>query len=422
LKAKTPRHPAHKASHGSVLFVTLTIIGVVGVALISYLSLLQNRAQLASRSQSWNLAMPVAEAGVEEAMAHLNYTQGSNLASSGWILTASNVYWKQVNLEPDYAYYVATISKSPTAPVIESKGFVRAAGTSHYISRTVRVNSTLPPWYPGAVLSKTTIDGNGDKTVINSYDSRSILKSTDGKYDPLKKGDKADVFLATSGTDFSLGNTSISGHAYTGSGVTVTTGPNGAIGDLPWISDQSGIKPGWWINGADISVPDVVAPFSVGTSPASNVVVGGVTYDYVLSDANYLMASLDRKCAVVGKATLYVTGDIDSSVLTIQSNAALKIYCAGPRATFSTVDNKASAVALQYFGLPSNTSLTLGASWVGGVYAPSADFEIAGNDHLSGALVVKSIRMRGNSEFHFDEALAASKAPTNFVITSWSEL
>jgi hypothetical protein len=30
--------------------------------------------------------------------------------------------------------------------------------------------------------------------------------------------------------------------------------------------------------------------------------------------------------------------------------------------------------------------------------------------------------MRGNAEFHFDEALAANNAATNFVITSWTEL
>jgi hypothetical protein len=56
------------------------------------------------------------------------------------------------------------------------------------------------------------------------------------------------------------------------------------------------------------------------------------------------------------------------------------------------------------------------------VYAPSADFEIAGSEQLSGALVVKSIRMRGNAEFHFDEALSATNAATNFVIVTWTEL
>jgi hypothetical protein len=422
LKTKnTPQ--THKTSRGNVLFVTVVIIGVVGVALVSYLGLLQTRAQLASRSQSWNLAIPVAEAGVEEAMAHLNYANGTKLAANGWVLTSSNVYWKQVSLDPDYAYYVATISTNPVTPVIESKGFVRAAGTSQYISRTVRVTATLPPWFPSAVLSRTTVDCNGDKTVIDSYDSRSDLKSTNGKYDPLKRGDNADVLLGASGTDFSLANCNIWGHACTASGVTVTVGPNGVIGDILWNSTQTGgVKPGWWINSSNISVPDVVAPFSAGASPDSNAVVGGVTYDYVLSDANYLMKNLDRKCAVIGKATLFVTGNIDSSLLTIQPNASLKIYCAGPSATFNIVNNNATAVALQYFGLPTNTEITLGASWVGGVYAPSADFVIAGADQLSGAMVAKSIRMRGNAGFHYDEALTATNPPAIFFIASWNEL
>jgi Tfp pilus assembly protein PilX len=415
-------HSTRKANRGNVLFVTLVIIGVVGVALASYLSLVQNRAQLSSRSQSWNLAMPVAEAGVEEAMAHLNYTKSKNLGSNGWTLTGSNVYWKQVSLDVNNAYYEATISTNPTAPVIESKGFVRAAGTSQYISRTVKVTATLPPQFFGAVLSKTTVDCNGNKTAINSYDSRSNLKSTNGKYDSAKKGDKADVLLASSGTDFSLGNCNIWGHAYTASGITVTTGPNGAIGDALWNTTQSGIKPGWWSNTADISVPDVFAPFTSGTSPASNVVVGGVTYDYAISNGNYMISTLDKKCVVTGNAILYVTSNINSSVLMIQSNAAVKIYCGGTSATFNTVNNYATAVALQYFGLPANTSVSLSASWMGGVYAPNADFNITGNDEMSGALVVKSVRMRGNSEFHYDEALSAANVATNFFITSWDEL
>src|SRR2546425_2990563 len=77
MKLKTT-HSTRAANRGKILFATLVLIGVVGLALASYLSLMQNRAQLASRSQSWNQAMPIAEAGVEEAMAHLNQNQGKN--------------------------------------------------------------------------------------------------------------------------------------------------------------------------------------------------------------------------------------------------------------------------------------------------------------------------------------------------------
>jgi len=37
---------------------------------------------------------------------------------------------------------------------------------------------------------------------------------------------------------------------------------------------------------------------------------------------------------------------------------------------------------------------------------------ITGNNEISGALVAKTIRMRGNSEFHYDQALSFIAAPS----------
>jgi hypothetical protein len=133
------------------------------------------------------------------------------------------------------------------------------------------------------------------------------------------------------------------------------------------------------------------------------------------------MATLDKKCVVTGTAQLYVTGNISSSVLTIQSNATVQIYCGGTSATFNTINNNATAAALEYFGLPTNTSINLGGSWVGGVYAPEADFSIAGNSELAGAIVAKSITMKGTTAFHYDEAVKSTNGPIRLFVTSWNE-
>jgi len=53
---------------------------------------------------------------------------------------------------------------------------------------------------------------------------------------------------------------------------------------------------------------------------------------------------------------------------------------------------------------------------------PAADFSIAGNTQIAGAIVAKGVRMRGTSQFHFDQALGGTNAPGGFVITSWNEL
>src|SRR5206468_36746 len=77
------------AEHGNVLLVGLFTAMVVGLALVSYLSLTSNHQLATSRSQAWNAAMPLVEAGIEEALAHLNADKGS-LGCCGWSLSGTN--------------------------------------------------------------------------------------------------------------------------------------------------------------------------------------------------------------------------------------------------------------------------------------------------------------------------------------------
>ncbi len=75
---------------GNTLLVTIVVTGIIGFVLLAYMSLVQYQNGANMRSQGWNAAMPVVEAGVEEALAHLNsraLTNG-NLACDGWTLSA----------------------------------------------------------------------------------------------------------------------------------------------------------------------------------------------------------------------------------------------------------------------------------------------------------------------------------------------
>lgn len=397
--------------------IGLVTIFLAAIALMTYLKLTTNQVHMTYRSQTWNSAMAVAEAGLEEALTHCVYNS-SNLASQGWALSTGN--YQKSNTLFGGAYFVATISTNVPYDII-STGYYPMPGTASYVTRKVKVSTKTMPVFFGALVSKSSVDLNGNKTRVDSYDSRSSAKSTNGKYDIAKAGDKADVVLASIGNLFDLGNGNIWGRAITPPTVTVTTGPNGAVGTAAWNTSSSGIQPGYWIKTANISVPDVTAPFLAATPPATGI-VAGVAYDYVLNNGNYMMGTLDKKCAVVGDAILYVTGTINSSVLTIQSNATVKIYCGGATATFNTINNNATAAALQYFGLPANTTFNYGGNWVGGIYTPNADFNITGNNEISGAIVAKSIRMRGNSKFHYDQSLGGTNAPGGFIITSWNEM
>ena len=68
----TIRHGKHHGADGGVLLVTLLICVILGTLIGSYLSLIQNQHLSVARAQAWNSALVVAEAGIEEAMAHLN--------------------------------------------------------------------------------------------------------------------------------------------------------------------------------------------------------------------------------------------------------------------------------------------------------------------------------------------------------------
>ena len=58
---------------GSVLMTVLVISGVVGLTLVAYLSLVGFQNNSVIRSHTWNDAMPVAEAGIEEALSQLQH-------------------------------------------------------------------------------------------------------------------------------------------------------------------------------------------------------------------------------------------------------------------------------------------------------------------------------------------------------------
>ena len=61
-----------KDEQGGTLLVSLLICLILGILLGSYLSLVQNQHLSVTRAEAWNYALIVAEAGIEDALAHLN--------------------------------------------------------------------------------------------------------------------------------------------------------------------------------------------------------------------------------------------------------------------------------------------------------------------------------------------------------------
>jgi len=414
-----------KTLGGHTLAVTLCVALILGVALVCYLQLTTSQVQITGRSQAWNTCIPILEAGIEEALTHCKNDYLTNMVSNGWVQAASG-FNKTRSLGGD-DYYEVNISL--TAPYeIVSKGYCRLPGSDQFISRTVKVITKNLDGFAGALVARNTIDMNGNNVKTDSYDSRDINKSTNGRYDPAKAGDQGDVTCLAGLVDAAnIGNANVWGHVLTGFGGNVRTGPNGAVGSVAWQqAGNSGVQPGWAVSDINIAFGDVQPPF-VSAPAAGAGAVNGNAYDYVLGTGNYLLPGIQGKAYVTGDAVLYVTGDISfgsSDSIELAPGATLKLYAAGANTTINSVVNPNSdAKSFAYFGLPSNTSITISgnAQFTGTVYAPSADVKMNGGIEFFGSIVASSAVLTGTSQFHYDESLGNSP-PRKLTIVSWTEL
>ena len=170
----------------------------------------------------------------------------------------------------------------------------------------------------------------------------------------------------------------------------------------------------------------------------SSFTVGGTNYAYVIGAGNNQLTSVSmsgqQKAIVTGNAVLYVTGNISfsgQSFLYIAPGATLKLYVAGASASLSgqgVANANANATNFFYYGLPSNTSLSLSgnSAFTGVIYAPQADFSMSGGGNntydLVGAAIANTITMSGHFNFHYDENLSRLNLGRDYVVTSWDEL
>lgn len=428
-----------KREQGNTLMLTLITTITVGTVLASYLGLISSRYKVTQRSEFWNGAVPVLEAGIEEALTHLQ-DDLNNPAANGWTLgtiSGQQVYSKRRTFS-DGSYFVVDIyNASPAAsntPNIYSTGFVPAPfNSSTYISRTAKVAGTNQPMFYFAFAAIDTIQMNGNGVAADSFNSSNPALSTNGQYDPTKTSTNGNVASVYGPVDF--GNHSISGNLYLGPSATSSVGSSQVSGNIN--SDFN------------VSFPDVVLPTTTWL-PMSTTMLGGITttvggitltiggtatYDFTTS-GDYSISS-SSNIQVEPGVTVRVRVDASNfnpaSVHIVSTNGVsgtLILYQVSGSAGMSgnvTVDS-GRARNFYYFGLPGVTGITYGgnSSFVGVIYAPEANLTLNGggnNNGLIGASITKSINaMNGHYNFHFDEDLLNSGPSRAYVVTSWKEI
>jgi hypothetical protein len=411
---------------GSVLLVTIVIAGILAAAIGTYLALTAQGNNSVKRSIGWNAALPMAEAGIEEAITHV-VRNTNTFAVDGWTYNPTNVgYCKQRSLSDGY-YYVNIAGAQGGIVSIASTGYA-CWRASNYIARTVVVTAQTPfPYIPiGLEATNITFGGNFR---ADSYDSTDPLHSTDGNYDRAKA--TALVTVATPSLGFSIGGSSeIRGYVATGAGGTVQTAGASLVGDLNFSGP--GVQSGHETNNFTASYPTIVAPFTnstPGVQTPTNGTVGGTAYTYVLNGGNYFITNLDlqnygKTLYVAGDSTLYVSGNLDlnSIIFSTNSKPRLSLYVGAPSVTFAPSVIGGTPPQFWVFALPSCNTMNMSAKQVytGVIYAPQVNLRATGGAALCGAIVAATFSCFGSFNLHYDASTRAIDAKP-FQILSWAE-
>jgi hypothetical protein len=417
------------AQSGSTLIATLTTAGILGAILGTYLTMTSQENLKVKRSIGWNTALPLAEAGVEEACSQICKNTNAYI-SDGWGLNSNTfAYNKTRNLGDGY-YSVNINGWMGGVAAITSTGYGHWTGGSNYISRTVQLTVQTPtPYFPSGLIANTVdIQGNFS---ADSFDSRTNLYSTLGQYDPKKATDHA-LIASPGSSGYSLGGSStVDGYVASGGGLVTSSGAT-TVGDFAWTKKSKGFQFGHCTNGFIANFPPVVAPYGptqAGVKTATNGVVAGVSYDYVLSGGFYYAPNL---AAVQYGGTLYVakdsvlvvTGAVTLTKITFDApnSAKLSLFLGYPSISFSAALVNGAPPQFWLYALPSCTDMKItGGAFIGVIYAPGMYLDAEGGSSIQGAIVAATFHCQGGFNFHHDDATNGTD-PKPFKILTWAEL
>jgi hypothetical protein len=433
------------------------VAGVIGMTVAGFVVLTQTHNASVYRSQSWNSALSVTEAGVEEAMEVINKyadTSGSAAAwtndagGDGWASLPGNVYYRRRFLGTNYCdIYITNQNDQPT---IQSVGSIKGRGSwsgagSAPAKRGVRCTTTHCSRFNGAVLVKKGIALSGTIT-IDSFNSRDPLYSTGGQYNPAKRKDGGDIATIETNVVAAIsesGTPLVYGQAATGPNSTISTSGNATIGSTNWVNGGNrGVQPGWSRSDVNVSIPDASLPddATLWSGLPGSGTYGGVNYDIYLPAGKYrsayaLSLSGKQKMAVSGVVNLYLAAGISmsgQSFIYIAPNSKLTVYVAGSTSISGqgVVNGTLNATNFTYIGLPGNTSISYSGNsdFVGTIYAPEATLSMSGGGSVAvnfvGSVVANSASFSGHYSFHYDEALAGCffGAGGTYYVSSWKEL
>lgn len=421
---------------GSVLLITLTIGVILLVVMASYLLLLTNQKGLVTRSQTWNGALTMAEAGIEEGLAQLNASGISfvsayptNFANNNWSISGNVYVSSDMPRGLLGGRYSAVISNN-LPPSVYSTGYATNPIVGGTISRSVRITTALQPLIAYGFSSVGGMDFNGNGVISDSYNSHDTNFSTLGQYDPNKASTNGSI--ASENGLINLGNHTINGNEYLGP--NATSSGNGTVTGQIYTDYNVEIPPVQLPAGA--SSWTTAPTTSLSTTNNKGKVSVNTVYDFTTS-GNYILTS--DAYPIYVEAGVNVNLNVTSTQFSppdleihggLNNSGTVRFFINGAT-SLGVIANSASDASgrpenLWFYGLSTLTSVTYGGNtdFTGVIYAPNADLTLNGGGNsinLSGSFTVKSLKDNGHYLIHYDESLRDSGPARGYVATSWVE-
>ncbi|MBC7190480.1 hypothetical protein H5U35_09835, partial [Candidatus Aerophobetes bacterium] len=344
---------------------------------------------------------------------------------------------------------------------IQATGYVPEMQVAYQVKRKVEVtllreageNTVFDmALFGGADTGRSiTITGN---TLIDSYNSEG-----QGKTYPNGKGNKGHIGTNSKSTSPEavriIGNSEING--------TVYIGPEGDVNDAITVSgnvDLSGEPPADTFDTVR-TLPEVIPPeIPPGLEDRGSLSHSGNSDYHVSGNGRYSSISLSGNGDLIfdsnvsfiyvegnfkrtgngdiivnSDMVLYIGGNFEftgNGELHVEGGHTLTVYVGGNITGTGNgiINTSQDPTKVLIFGLDtcSEVKITGNADLYGAVYARNAEIKVTGNGDVYGSLVGNKISISGNSDVHYDEALAYSQnvpgAPTydaRYVLRSWNE-
>jgi Immunoglobulin I-set domain len=300
--------------------------------------------------------------------------------------------------------------------------------------------ASSPRAYSFAIGVAGTIDLKGNNFVSDSFDSSDSLYSTNGVYTASKRKAGGDLIScgSISNSVLNVGNANIAGHILVGPGANSNVGIAGSVGDLPWVgSNMLGVQPGWLVTNLSFYFPPVVLPATTWLTPPGPGVMDGNPYahvfnvsgDYQISDSGDIYVGTNVSVRLNITTSVFSPNNIFVAGVATNEAGRMVAYLNGAPGqvlTFGTTDKTQSGRAsnLVFMGLPNCTDIVYkgNGNFTGVIYAPSADFHLAGggssNIDFVGSSFTKTFQQNGHYHFHFDEALYQMTIPFPYLFAA----